>query len=162
MKSIFDNPDKYKTTSDWEDSGLLGDLSIYHKNLLSNYFYKLLKMDSRLLNIELYPYYIPCLRRIFDEFMLKTDIRLSYLEEFNLDELQIHLNDFVDYINLNLPKTLIGLEHLTEELDYEAEACSIVCISYGFKLSRIYKDKNLLKSYLTKIKRSDGIGSIID
>lgn len=65
MKEFFENREKYKTVESWEGSGLLENLSPYHKNLLANYFYKFLKVDTILINDKLSSFYLPCLRRVF-------------------------------------------------------------------------------------------------
>lgn len=68
----------------------------------------------------------------------------------------------MDYINLNLPKTLNGLKHLEGDLDYEAEACAIVSTCYIAKVRNIYREYSKLKEYLDKIERYKKIDSIIN
>lgn len=160
IRKIFDNPEDYQTVSDWSNVGLLEGLSMYHKKLLSNYFYRLIKINSKLINPNLEPYYLVCLRRVFKVIVDSGD--LDYiLYNRNLDEIELDLNDFIDYINTYLPRTLIGLNHLENELDYEAEALATVSLAYINRMRNIYRDNNLLTNHLTKIKRDNKIDSII-
>lgn len=161
MKEFFENPEKYKTVESWENSGLLERLSPYHQNLLSTYFYTFLKTDNILINDKLTPFYLPCLRRVFKVVIDSGELNYT-LKLFNLNEVQLDIGDFVDYVNINLPKTLNGLKHLEGDLDHVAEACALVSMCYAGTIKTIYRDETKLKDYLTKIERYNKIDSIIN
>jgi hypothetical protein len=148
VKKYFENPEEYKTALKWEQIGLLEGLSLYDKVNLSSYFYQILKLDKSIIDDDISWLYFPCVRRIYKIVSEEPSLIKESLLKRNLKEVQLSIKDIIEYINDNYQKTVDGLSHFENLLDYEAEASSLVCTSYICKLRKIYRDDALLDAYL--------------
>lgn len=119
-----------------------------------------MKTDRLLINDKISNFYLPCLRRVF-EVVIESGTLEHSLKELNLEEVELDIDDFVCFMNSNLPKTIIGLSHLENLSDTEAESCSIVSNCYKYVVIDTYRNRELLIKHLSKLERFNKIDSLI-